>query len=49
MINPRKLAAIELYFLGTKIILAEFGLAVPVMFALGILSLRAGHFQAHTA
>ncbi|HVP53727.1 MAG TPA: hypothetical protein VMU45_01945 [Candidatus Eisenbacteria bacterium] len=47
MINPRKLAAIDLYFLGPKIILAEFGLGVPVMFVLGILSLRAGLFHTH--
>jgi hypothetical protein len=42
MINVRKLAAIDLYFLGPKIILAEFGLGVPIMLVLGTLSLRAG-------
>ncbi len=49
MINVRKLAAIDLYFLGPKIILAEFGLGVPVMLALGILSLRVGLFRTHAA
>ena len=47
MINVRKLAATDLYFLGTKIILAEFGLGVPVMVLLGILSLRAGLFHTY--
>jgi hypothetical protein len=47
MINVRKLAAIDLHFLGPKIILAEFGLGVPVMLALGILSLRVGLFRTH--
>jgi hypothetical protein len=31
VINVRKLAAIDLYFLGPKIILTEFGLGVPIM------------------
>jgi len=47
MINVRKLAAIDLYFLGPKIILAEFGLGVPTMLALGVLSLRAGMLRTH--
>ena len=47
VINVRKLAAIDLYFLGPKIILAEFGLGVPIMFALGILSLRVGLLRTH--
>jgi hypothetical protein len=45
MINARKLAAIDLYFLGPKIILLEFGLGVPIMLALGVLSLRVGLFR----
>ena len=49
MINVRKLAAIDLYLLGPKIILAEFGLGVPVMLALGVLSLRVGLFRTHAA
>jgi len=47
MIDVRKLAAIDLYFLGPKIILAEFGLGVPIMLTLGILSLRVGLFRTH--
>lgn len=47
MINVRKLAAIDVCILGPKIILAEFGLGVPVMLALGILSLRVGLFRTH--
>lgn len=47
MINVRKLAAIDLYFLGPKIILAEFGLGVPIMLALGALSLRVGLLRTH--
>ena len=47
MIDVRKLAAIDLHFLGPRIILAEFGLGVPIMLALGILSLRVGLFRTH--
>jgi hypothetical protein len=47
VINVRKLAAIDLYFLGPKIILLEFGLGVPIMLTLGILSLRVGAFRTH--
>lgn len=47
MIDVRKLAAIDLYILGPKIILAEFGLGVPIMLVLGILSLRLGLFRTH--
>ena len=47
MINVRKLAAIDLHFLGPKVILAEFGLGVPIMLALGILSLRVGLLRTH--
>ena len=49
MINVRKLAAIDLHFLGPKIILAEFGLGVPIMLALGILSLYVGVLRTHAA
>jgi|SRR5580700_573635 hypothetical protein len=49
MINVRKLSAIDLHFLGPKIILAEFGLGVPIMLALGILSLRFGLLRTHAA
>jgi hypothetical protein len=47
MINVRKLAAIDLYFLGPRIILLEFRLGVPIMFVLGILSLRVGLLRTH--
>ena len=47
MIDVRKLAAIDLYFLGPRIILAEFGLGVPIMLVLGILNLRAGLLRTH--
>ena len=49
MINVRKLSAIDLHFIGPKIILAEFGLGVPIMLALGILSLRVGLIRTHAA
>jgi hypothetical protein len=47
VINVRKLAAIDLYFLGPKIVLAEFGLGVAAMLALGILSVQAGLLRSH--
>jgi hypothetical protein len=49
VINVRKLAAIDLYLLGPKVILAEFGLGVPIMIALGVLSLRVGLLRTHAA
>jgi len=42
MLDVRKLAAIDLSFLGPKIILVEFGLGAAGLVALGLLSLRAG-------
>ena len=39
MVNLRRLAAVDLVFLGPKIILAEFGLGVAGPFALGMLTL----------
>jgi hypothetical protein len=47
MINVRKLAAIDLHFLGPKIILTEFGLGVPIMLVMGTLSLRVGLLRTH--
>lgn len=47
MINVRKLAAIDLHFLGPKIILTEFGLGVPIMLVLGTVSLRVGLLRSH--
>src|SRR5712671_6346566 len=49
MINIRKLAAIDLEFLGPKVILAEFGLGALGAMILGILSLRAGIYRFHSA
>jgi hypothetical protein len=42
MIQVRKLVAVELIFLGPKIVFAEYGFAVVVGAAIGILSLRVG-------
>jgi len=47
MIQPRKLAAVELIFLGPKIVFAEYGFAVVVASAIGILSLRVGFLRTH--
>jgi len=43
MLNPRKLAAIDLAFLGPKIIISEFAFAVLFSPALGIFVLLRGH------
>ena len=42
MLNVRKLAAIDLYFLGSRFILTEFGLGMVGLDALGWFTLRAG-------
>ena len=47
MIQVRKLVAVELTFLGPKIILAEYAMAVIGGLALGGLSLRAGLYRTH--
>jgi len=47
MIQVRKLVAVELTFLGPKIVFAEYGFAVLVGAAIGVLSLRVGLFRAH--
>ena len=49
MIIVRKLAAIDLEFLGPKVILTEFGLGVLGSMTLGILSMRAGFHRFHSA
>lgn len=36
MINPRKLAAIDIVFLGSKFVIAEFGAGVILCAALGV-------------
>ena len=43
MLNPRKLAAIDLAFLGPRIIIAEFAFAVLFSPALGVFVLLRGH------
>ncbi len=47
MLNVRKLSAIDLYFLGPKLIVAEFGLGAVALGAFGLLTLRAGIHQQH--
>jgi|SRR5271165_115934 len=49
MLNVRKLAAIDLRFLGAKVILVEFGLGVVGSAALGALTLRAGIQRFHSS
>lgn len=48
MLNVRKLAAIDLRFLGAKIILAEFGVGVVGSAAVGAATLRAGIERFHS-
>jgi hypothetical protein len=43
VINPRKLAAIDIVFLGSKLIIAEFAGGVLLCFALGTFVLFRGH------
>lgn len=43
MINPRKLAAVDIVFLGSKFVIAEFAIAVALCPALGIFVLLRGH------
>jgi hypothetical protein len=47
MIQVHKLVAVELTFLGPKIVFAEYGFAVVVSAAIGLLSLRTGLFHTH--
>ena len=47
MIQVRKLVAVELTFLGPKVVLAEYGFAVVVGAMLGLLSLRVGVWRTH--
>ena len=42
MINIRKLAAVDMVFLGSKVIIAEYAFGVLLAFVLGVLSLRSG-------
>jgi len=48
MLNVRKLAAIDLQFLGAKLILTEFMAGVAGSAALGVLTLRAGVQRFHS-
>src|SRR5215470_17672520 len=45
MIEVRKLAAVDMAWLGTRVIVTEYALGVMLPLALGILSLRAGLAQ----
>lgn len=49
MLNVRKLAAVDLHFLGPKIILAEFGLGVAGLAVVGWFTLHAGMHREHGA
>jgi hypothetical protein len=42
MLNPRKLAAIDIAFLGARLIIAEYAIGVLLSVALGILTLLRG-------
>ena len=43
MLNPRKLAAIDVAFLGPKFVIAEFAGGVVLCFALGVFVLTRSH------
>jgi hypothetical protein len=47
LFNPRKLAAIDVAFLGARLIIAEYAIGVVLSVALGILTLTRGrsHWQ----
>lgn len=42
MINIRKLAAVDMVFLGSKVIIAEYACGMLLPFILGVLSIRSG-------
>jgi len=44
LINIRKLAAVDMAWLGTRVIVAEYALGVVLPLTLGLLSIRAGLF-----
>ncbi len=44
MINIRKLAAVDMAWLGARIIIVEYALGIILPFILGLLSIRAGLF-----
>jgi len=47
MINIRKLAAVDMLWLGAKIILAEYALGMVLPLGLGLISIRGGLLRAH--
>ncbi len=50
MINIRKLAAVDMAWLGTRVITGEYALGVVLPFILGLLSLRSGlHYPLQSA
>jgi len=49
MLNVRKLAAIDLEFLGARFIVTEFGIGVAASAALGLLTLRASIHRFHSS
>lgn len=46
MIKVRKLAAVDMAWLGTRLILAEYALGIVLPLALGVYFIRAGGFNA---
>jgi hypothetical protein len=48
IVNVRKLAAIDLHFLGSRLILAEFGIGAFGALALGVLSAWQGTHRFHS-
>jgi hypothetical protein len=49
VIQVRKLVAVELTFLGPKIIIIEYAVAVVVGLIVGVLSLRSGLLRTHAS
>jgi len=47
MIQLRKLVAVELFYLGPKVIIAEYAIAVAARLLVAVLSLRAGLHVTH--
>jgi hypothetical protein len=45
MINIRKLAAVDMVWLGTRVIIAEYALGVILPLILGLISIRSGFFS----
>ena len=45
MINIRKLVAVDMVWLGTRVIVAEYALGIVLPLILGLLSIRAGLYE----